>query len=56
MLYRPFVLFLCKFPGKVTALTAAALTAEFSPLCQWCLAASFADPVGSSQSTFWLRD
>lgn len=33
MLDRPFVLFLCTFPGKVTALMAAALTAEFSPLC-----------------------
>lgn len=33
MVYRPSVLFLCKFLEKVTVLTAAALTAEFSPLC-----------------------
>lgn len=33
MVYSPSVFFLCKLLEKLTVLTAAALTAEFSPLC-----------------------
>lgn len=46
--------FPCKLLEKVSILMAAALTAEFSPLCLQCHAANFTDLLGIPWSRFWL--